>query len=59
MRNINGLLGLLGEMRTLIDSPNTNVIWSQFNSVENVLNTLDTFKRRVELGEHGTQMAVN
>lgn len=52
MRNINDLLSLLGEMRTLIDSPNTSVIWSQFDSVENVLNTLDTLKRRVELRDN-------
>ncbi|NIK72503.1 hypothetical protein [Paenibacillus sp. BK720] len=52
MRNINDLLGLLDELRTLIDSPNTNVVWSQFNSVEEVLNTLDTLKRRVALGDN-------
>lgn len=52
MRNINVLLGLLGEVRTLINSPNTNVIWSQFNSIEDVLNTLDTLNRRVELGDN-------
>ncbi len=52
MRNNNDLLGLLGEMRTLIDSPNTSVLWSQFDSVEDVLNTLDTLKRRVELGDN-------
>jgi len=52
LRNINDLLGLLGEIRTLIDSPNTNVIWSQFDSVEDVLNTLNTLKRRVELGDN-------
>ncbi|KRE64138.1 hypothetical protein [Paenibacillus sp. Soil750] len=52
MRNINDLLGLLAEVRTLIDSPNTNVIWSQFDSVKEVLNTLDMLKRRIELGDN-------
>ncbi|MGO4273658.1 hypothetical protein AB4Z22_28145 [Paenibacillus sp. TAF58] len=50
--NINDLLGLLGKMRTLIDSPNSNVIWSQFDSVEDVLNTLDSLKSRVEHGDN-------
>ncbi|MBA2937053.1 hypothetical protein HZF08_01900 [Paenibacillus sp. CGMCC 1.16610] len=52
LRNINDFLGLLVEMRILIDSQNTNVIWSQFDSVEEVLNTLDTLKRRIELGDN-------
>lgn len=52
MRNIDELIGLLDVIRILIDSPNTNVIWSQFESVEDVLIKLDTLKWRVELGDN-------
>lgn len=51
MHNLDGLLDLLIELRNLIDSPNTDVTWSRFENVEDVLTTIDMLEQRIKLGE--------
>jgi hypothetical protein len=51
LHNLNDLLELLIELRNLINSPNTDVTWSRFENVEDVLTTLDTLKQGLKLGE--------
>lgn len=49
MDNSNGLSDLLTEIRNLVDSPNTNVTWSRFKTVEDILMIIDTLKQRITL----------
>ncbi|CAH1232213.1 hypothetical protein PAECIP111891_06975 [Paenibacillus allorhizoplanae] len=51
MHNLNDLLDLLTELSNLIDSPNTDVTWSRFETVVDVLMTIDTFKQQLKLGK--------
>lgn len=51
MHNLNDLLDLITELSNLIDSPNTDVTWSRFETVEDVLITIDTLKQQLKIGE--------
>lgn len=41
------LVDLLWEVRKLIDTPNTDVTWSEYRTVEEVLSALDTYIKRL------------
>ncbi|OPH47269.1 hypothetical protein BC351_12275 [Paenibacillus ferrarius] len=41
------LVDLLWEVRKLIDSPNTDITWSNYRSVEEVLSACDTYIERL------------
>ncbi|NOU89758.1 hypothetical protein GC102_28995 [Paenibacillus sp. LMG 31460] len=41
------LVDILWEVSNLINSSNTNITWSRFNTVEEVLSTLDTYIKRL------------
>ncbi|CAN7489295.1 hypothetical protein LJR153_003395 [Paenibacillus sp. LjRoot153] len=51
MDNLNDLLDLLTELSNLIDSPNTDVTWSSFETVEDVLMTIDTLRQQLKIGD--------
>ncbi|MFX3633579.1 MAG: hypothetical protein ACE3L7_24825 [Candidatus Pristimantibacillus sp.] len=47
----NLLVDLLWEVRKLIDSPDTDVTWSNYRSVEEALSALNTYINRLNKGD--------